>query len=426
MLTTVLVIAVSGVSGQPDDAPQWTWTGFEVMGYRTVTREQILATKPFEPGTPYEIDAEALGAWCRGLKERFDLHQIECAPLRFSDGKAYLVVDVVEKGDEGRASFRQPPADDVELATPEIRGLFEQLESRQWTLFGQGQPPQESAGEGFLDYDDPEMHGLVEKLRQLVPPYRDNLLQVIARDKDNEDRGDAARMLNWAGQVTDSITRVHRDLDDPSGLVRNNLARFMLHYVDQVESAEVRRSVVDALARMLDRPSHGDRNKAVYGLLNIARAHPEDHANVLESAGEALARLAERSILPNVRDPARDLLALLEGETDEKGEEMSPGVDDPVLVKLIPQARADLAERLSISEDDVEVVRAERVTWRDSSLGCPEEGMFYMQMLTDGALIELAAGGKTYPYHSNLEGPPSYCEKPSPAGPLPAGDDGTA
>lgn len=115
-----------------------------------------------------------------------------------------------------------------------------------------------------------------------------------------------------------------------------------------------------------------------------------------------------------------------EGEGGQEGEEMSAGVDDPVLAKLIPQARADLAERLSISEDDVEVVRAERVTWRDSSLGCPEEGMFYMQMLTDGALIELAAGGKTYPYHSNLEGPPSYCEKPSPAGPLPAGDDGAA
>jgi hypothetical protein len=111
------------------------------------------------------------------------------------------------------------------------------------------------------------------------------------------------------------------------------------------------------------------------------------------------------------------------GDEEEQGEEMS--ADDPVLAKLVPQARADLAERLSIPEDDVEVVRAERVTWRDSSLGCPEEGMFYMQMLTDGVLIELEADGKTYAYHSNLEGPPVYCESPSADGPLPAGDDGS-
>lgn len=326
LVAIVLVIAASGASGQ-DAAPRWTWTGFEVMGLRTVTREQILEHKPFEPGTPYEVDADALGSWCRGLKERFDLHRIECSPLRFAGGEAYLVVDVVEKGDEYRAGFREPPADDVDLATREIRGLFEQLESRQWALFGQGKPPQESAGEGFLDYDDPEMHGLVEQLYRLVPPYRDNLLDVIARDKDDEDRGDAARMLNWAGQVSDSITRVHRYLDDPSGLVRNNVARFMLHYVDKLGSVPVRRSVVGELTLLLDRPTHGDRNKAVYGLLNMARAHPEDRVYIRERAGQALARLAAGSILSNVRDPARELLALLAGETDEGGDEKSAGVD---------------------------------------------------------------------------------------------------
>ncbi len=415
------LLAVLPAASCADEAPQWTWTGFEVVGQRTSTRDEILASPPVELGTPYDYDRDAIGAWCRELEERLDLHHARCSPVRFAGGEAYLVVNVVEKGDEHRTRLRPPPEGEVTLATAEIRELFEQLESRQWALFEQGKPPRESSDEGYLDYDDEEMHGYVVRLRELLPPHRENLFEVIARDRDAEKRGAAARLLNWAGDTAESIARVHPYLDDPSVLVRNNLARFMLHYVDQVESAEVRRSVIGALADMLERPSHADRNKAVYGLLNLAKARADDRAYVLEAAGESLERLAEQSILVNVRDPAQELLALARGEpAAEEGEEMDDAEADPVLAKLVPRARADLAQRLSIPEDEIEIVSAERVTWRDSSLGCPEEGMFYMQMLTPGARIELRAGGEVYPYHSNLDGPPFYCEKPSKAGPLPA------
>ncbi len=94
--------------------------------------------------------------------------------------------------------------------------------------------------------------------------------------------------------------------------------------------------------------------------------------------------------------------------------------DDAGLEQLVGQATADLGERLSIGEDAVEVTRAERVTWRDSSLGCPEPGMMYMQALQPGVLIELRAGGKSYRYHSTPDGPSRYCEKPSKKDPLPA------
>ena len=96
---------------------------------------------------------------------------------------------------------------------------------------------------------------------------------------------------------------------------------------------------------------------------------------------------------------------------------------DNELETLVSQAVADLAQRLSIPEDDVERVRAERVTWRDSSLGCPEPGMMYMQALQPGVLIELRAGGTAYRYHSTSEGPPVYCAKPSKKDPLPAAEE---
>ncbi len=93
---------------------------------------------------------------------------------------------------------------------------------------------------------------------------------------------------------------------------------------------------------------------------------------------------------------------------------------DAELEKLVGQATADLAERLSVTAGEIERLRAERVTWRDSSLGCPQPGMMYMQALQPGVLIELRAGGAAYRYHSKPEGPAVYCEKPSKKDPLPA------
>jgi hypothetical protein len=95
------------------------------------------------------------------------------------------------------------------------------------------------------------------------------------------------------------------------------------------------------------------------------------------------------------------------------------GEVDERLAELTEQAKADLAAKLEVSADDVEVVSSRRVTWRDASCGCPKEGEMYAQMLTEGALILLRAGGEEYRYHSSLAGPPFHCENPAPNDPLP-------
>jgi len=72
----------------------------------------------------------------------------------------------------------------------------------------------------------------------------------------------------------------------------------------------------------------------------------------------------------------------------------------------------DLADRLGIPADEINVVRAESVTWRDGSLGCPRKGMSYTQALVPGTLIVLSTGGRIYQYHSGRNGPPVYCASP--------------
>lgn len=87
----------------------------------------------------------------------------------------------------------------------------------------------------------------------------------------------------------------------------------------------------------------------------------------------------------------------------------SPGPEEGPAV-----AMSDLAKRLGIAAEDVTVVSAEEVTWSDASIGCPEPGKMYAQMLVAGSLIVLEADGKQYEYHAAAGKTPFYCEKPQP------------
>ena len=80
-----------------------------------------------------------------------------------------------------------------------------------------------------------------------------------------------------------------------------------------------------------------------------------------------------------------------------------PGGDqsvDPNLQPLVDMAVADLAERLGVGADDIEVLAAYLVVWPDTSLGCPQPDMMYLQVLTDGSVILLGSGGAVFRYHT--------------------------
>jgi hypothetical protein len=75
-------------------------------------------------------------------------------------------------------------------------------------------------------------------------------------------------------------------------------------------------------------------------------------------------------------------------------------------------ARAALAHELAFAEADIAVVAVEETEWRDSSLGCPKPGMNYLQVITPGYTITLAAQGKRYEYHSDNNRRVVRCDKP--------------
>jgi hypothetical protein len=66
---------------------------------------------------------------------------------------------------------------------------------------------------------------------------------------------------------------------------------------------------------------------------------------------------------------------------------------------LVELAMTDLAAALDLSVDQVTPLAAEAHTFPDASLGVPQKGMMYAQVLTDGYIITLEADGQTCTYH---------------------------
>ncbi len=74
-------------------------------------------------------------------------------------------------------------------------------------------------------------------------------------------------------------------------------------------------------------------------------------------------------------------------------------------------AIADLSQQTGVSADQITLVSMEAQEWSDASLGCPQEGMMYAQVITPGYLIILAAQGQQYEYHTDQAANVVLCQQ---------------
>ena len=81
----------------------------------------------------------------------------------------------------------------------------------------------------------------------------------------------------------------------------------------------------------------------------------------------------------------------------------------PGAEEVVELAKADLAKRKGLDKDEIVIVEVEPVDWSDTSLGCPEPGMMYAQVITPGYKILLSYAGETYEYHSDKVDRVVYC-----------------
>lgn len=74
-----------------------------------------------------------------------------------------------------------------------------------------------------------------------------------------------------------------------------------------------------------------------------------------------------------------------------------------VVVRLLGEARRDLAGRIGVPEVEVKPSALRRTTWPDASLGCSRPGEMYAQVATEGFVIELQVAETRYSYHTDQQ-----------------------
>ena len=167
---------------------------------------------------------------------------------------------------------------------------------------------------------------------------------------------------------------------------------------------------------------------AILGLLIaalLAACSPAAPAVPEATAGpDPVTASATPSPTPATVTPVRATITPM-GEPDEDEEMNTPPPEvEPETSPLVEQARQDLARRLDVVAAEVELVTFESVVWPDASLGCPQPGMAYAQVLRDGYRIQLRAAGKSYSYHGGGSRGPFLCENPTAPSDAPGfGDD---
>lgn len=77
-------------------------------------------------------------------------------------------------------------------------------------------------------------------------------------------------------------------------------------------------------------------------------------------------------------------------------------------VSIATKAAGILAEELDIPVSEVAVISVRSVQWPDSSIGCPQPGQAYLQVITPGHKIALRARDQVYVMHE-AGGKPFLC-----------------
>ena len=94
--------------------------------------------------------------------------------------------------------------------------------------------------------------------------------------------------------------------------------------------------------------------------------------------------------------------------------EPSPGSTTSLPDSILSAVRSDVAARSGLAADAIRLVSARAMRWNDGSMGCPQPGQSYMQVILDGFQVILEAQGRSYDYRTDTRGGLVLCENPPP------------
>lgn len=87
--------------------------------------------------------------------------------------------------------------------------------------------------------------------------------------------------------------------------------------------------------------------------------------------------------------------------TTEAPPEQNSIVQTPAVNQLIQLTQQDLAGKLNVKADLIGKPDVIPVTWSDTSLGCPQPGVMYAQVMTEGYKLTYTIKGQQFIYHTD-------------------------
>jgi len=89
----------------------------------------------------------------------------------------------------------------------------------------------------------------------------------------------------------------------------------------------------------------------------------------------------------------------------------SPMPIPPEAAASVDAAKQAAVTHLGVTPDQLQVSQVEARQWPDSSLGCPQPGQLYSQIVTPGFLVMLTSGAHQLEYHTDMRNRVVLCHE---------------
>ncbi|HEY9785648.1 MAG TPA: HEAT repeat domain-containing protein [Candidatus Obscuribacterales bacterium] len=281
------------------------YEGLEFFGSSQMTRAEMERILRLKPGASYKSVSLAV----EKLKKQLELRHLEGNVQLVSGdgGEIYISADIISQDNEMPTRALRPPQH-VDYRSEKPAMLLEKLHERIAFLESQGRPLSEQIKDGIRYYSDEPCNQIVKELIEFAPDMRLELLSLIDHDPNAIRRRTAVELLNWAGEVPDTTLRLLPALDDSDVGVRGMVARYIFPRLSYLPEDFPLPHLVQACSRLLRRPSHQDRSKAVYMLLALSRKKPECLDQIRQEDGAVIKELYQKTIIPSLRGGCKQLL----------------------------------------------------------------------------------------------------------------------
>jgi hypothetical protein len=312
MPAIIVFFSMSTNAFEVDENYKSDWAGIEVIGGDIEAAEKIRSLDLVTIGATFP--ASKAKHYCQKCKKivqkKTQFTNAHCSLIWYGDQTAYLIVETGGKHINDYLLRSIPKNKYAIVKIPdELNKVFLLWESRMSVLMFS------SNNKKLADLNDPILHKLTDQLYELVPKYNQAVLDVVHYSPDKIERQKAAQLFAWSNHAENLPYVLEWDLLlDPDSGVRNDVARSFSNSMEKIKDETLLKNLMPVYCKQLSLPTFSDRNKALMSISRMLQTHPIliSTLNKDNQCKANITYISNMSILENVREPAKDILKILD------------------------------------------------------------------------------------------------------------------